>query len=646
MFDLFRSREKSTRYLLGGLLMLVALSMVITLIPGFGGGTGPTTNDQVIATIGKDTVTMREVQMSLNDTLRGRQIPNELISIYAPQIVNQVVSERAMAYFANEFGYSITDADVADIIQRQVPQLFEGGKFVGRDAYAQFLASNNTSISEYERRARLLAAMRRLQGAILEGMVVTPADIEKEYRARNERVTVDYAKIDPAKLRNEIKVTPDEINAHWATSKTSYRINEKRGFRLLIVDEAKIAETIQSNEADLRKVYEANKDSFRTQERVKARHILIKTQDKPKEQEEALKKKAEDLLAQIKGGADFAELAKKNSEDPGSAAKGGELEWYPRGQLAKAFEDTAFSLQPKQLSGVVKTEFGFHIIQTLEKETARLKPFEEVKADIVKEQAKQQVFDRMQAIADQADAALKKNPENAEQIAQQLNIHYYKIDKAAAGDPLPLIGSAVELNDALSQLKTKGEVTPVVTVANNRLVIAVLDEIFPPRQAELAEVQDQIRNTLISERAQRLLSERSNALMEKVKSMGGDLKKAAASMNIEVKSTGEFGREGQAEGIGPATLVEEAFRRDVGAVFGPVNASGANVVCKITAKTPADMAKLNEQRFDILLRLKGKKAQERRDLFEDGLMQYLKAKGIVKIHQDTVNRLVNSYKNS
>jgi len=645
MFDLFRSREKSTRYLLGGLLMLVALSMVITLIPGFGGGgTGYSSNDQVIAEIGKDTVTLREVQMSLNDTLRGKQIPNELISIYAPQIVNQVITERAMAYFASEFGYSITDADVADIIQRQVPQLFEGGKFVGKDAYAQFLASNNTSISEYERRARLLAAMRRLQGAILEGMVVTPADIEKEYRARNERVTVDYAKIDPAKLRNEIKVSQDEINAHWATSKASYRIGEKRGFRLLVVDEAKIAETIQSNEAELRKFYEANKDSFRTQERVKARHILVKAESKDKE--EAAKKKAEGLLAQIKGGADFADLAKKNSEDPGSATKGGELDWYPRGQLAKAFEDTAFSLQPKQLSGVVKTEFGYHIIQTLEKETARLKPFEEVKGDIVKEQAKQQVFDRMQQIGDQAIAALRKNPESAEQLAQQLNMHYYKVEKAAAGDPLPLIGNAVEFSDALAQLKTKGEVTPLVTVSNNRLVMAVLDEIFPARQAELAEVQDQIRNTITSERAQRLLSERSTALMEKVKSMGGDLRKAAASMNLEVKSSGEFGREGQVEGIGPASMVDEAFRRDIGAVFGPVNASGANVVCKVTAKTPADMAKLAEQRFDILLRLKGKKAQERRDLFEDGLLQYLKAKNIVKIHQDTVKRLVDSYKNS
>jgi peptidyl-prolyl cis-trans isomerase D len=647
MFDLFRSREKSTRYLLGGLLMLVALSMVITLIPGFGGGSMSSgANDQVIAEIGKDVVTLREVQMSLNDTLRGKQIPNELISIYAPQIINQVISERAMAYFASEFGYSITDADVADVIQRQVPQLFEGGKFVGKEAYAQFLASNNTSISEYERRARLLASMRRLQGAVLEGMVVTPQDIEKEFKSRFERATVDYAKIDPAKIRTEIKVTPEEINAHWATSKTSYRIPEKRGFRMLVVDEAKIAETIQANEADLRKVYDENKDSFRTPERVKARHILIKTQDKPKEQEEALKKKAEDLLKQIKGGADFAELAKKNSEDPGSAIKGGELDWYPRGQLAKAFEDSAFSMQPKQMSDVVKTEFGFHIIQTLEKENARLKPFEEVKADIAKEQSKQLVFDRMQAVADQANAALKKDPANAEQIAQQLNASYYKIEKASAGDPLPLIGTAADFTDALSQLKAKNEVTGVVQVPSNRLVMAVLDEIFPARQAELAEVQDQIKNTITSERAQRLLAERSAALMEKVKSLGGDLRKAAAAMNLEVKSTGEFGREGQAEGIGPASLVDEAFRRDVGAVFGPVNASGANVVCKVTAKIPADLSKLPEQRFDLLLKLKGKKAQERRDLFEDGLMQHLKAKGIVKIHNDTVKRLVDSFKSS
>ncbi len=646
MFDLFRSQQKTTKYLLGGLLSLVAISMVVTLIPGFGSGADGGLSDQVVAEIGKDQVMLREVQLGLNDTIRGKNIPPELISVYAPQIVNQIVTERAMAYYAKELGYNVTDEDVAQVIQLMVPQLFEGGKFVGKEAYAQFLAANNTSIPEFEKQARLRASLRRMQSAVLEGMVVTPEELEREYRARNEKVTIEFAKIDPVKIQSEIKVTPEEVNAHWASSKTQYKIQEKRSFRMVVVDEDKVGSSIQTNEGALRSYYDSNKDQFRTPERVKVRHILIKTLEKPKDQEEALRKKAEDLLKQIKGGADFAELAKKNSEDTVSAAKGGDLDWVARGQTVKPFEDAAFGLQPKQISDIVKSEFGFHIIQTMEKEPARLRPFEEVKDQIAKEQVKQQVYDRMQQIADQVRAALLKNPGAAEQLASEFKVGYAKVEKGGRGDVFPLVGQVTDIDNAVFDLQAKGNVTEVITTSSNKLVVAVLDEVFPARQAELSEVEAEIRKSIASERANRILSERGAALLEKVKSMGGDLRKAAASMGLEVKKAPEFGRDGNVEGLGTANYVEEAFRRDVGAVFGPVNVNGPLFVCKIMGKTPPDMSKFQEQRFDLLLRLKGQKAQERRDLFEDGILHNLQQRGVVKIHQDVVQRLIDTFKNS
>ncbi|MFN7935218.1 MAG: peptidylprolyl isomerase [Bryobacteraceae bacterium] len=646
MFDFFRSQQKTTKYLLGGLLSIVAISMVVTLIPGFGSSGSGGANDQVVAEVGKDQVMLREVQMGLNDTVRGKNIPPELVSVYAPQIVNQIVTERALAYYAKELGYQATDEDVAQVIQLMVPQLFEGGKFVGKEAYAQFLAANNTSITEFEKQARLRASLRRMQSAVLEGMVVTPEELEREYRARNEKVAIEFAKIDPVKIQSEIKVTPEEINAHWAVSKAQYKVQEKRAFRMVIVDEGKVSASIQTNEASLRAYYDANKEQFRTPERAKVRHILIKTMEKPKDQEEALKKKAEDLLKQIQGGADFAELAKKNSEDTVSAAKGGDLDWVARGQTVKPFEDAAFGLAPKQLSGIVKTEFGFHILQTMEKETARLKPFEEVKDQIAKDQSKQQVFDRMQQIADQVRSTLAKNPGAAEQIANDLKVGFAKVEKAGRGEVLPLVGQVTDIDNAVFDLKDKGAVTDIVTTSSNKLVVAVLDDIFPTRQAELSEVEGDIRKTIASERANRILSERAKALLDKVKSMGGDLRKAAASMNIEVKSAAEFGRDGNVEGLGTANYVEEAFRRDVGAVFGPVTVNGPLFICKITGKTPPDMSRFNEQRFDMLLRLKGQKAQERRDLFEEGILKSLQERGVVKIHQDVVKRLIDTFKNS
>lgn len=259
-----------------------------------------------------------------------------------------------------------------------------------------------------------------------------------------------------------------------------------------------------------------------------------------------------------------------------------------------------------------------------------MKPFEEVKDQIAKDQAKQQVFDRMQQIADQIRSALVKSPGAAEQLANENKVGFAKVEKVGRGEVLPLIGQVTDLDNTLFDLKEKGGVTEIVTTSTNELVIAVLDEVFPARQAELAEVEGEIRKTISSEHANRNVIERASALMASVKAMGGDLRKAAAAMKLEVKSAPEFGRR-KRERDGHGELCGRAFRRDVGAVFGPVTVNGPVFVCKITGKTPPDMAKFQEQRFDLLLRLKGQKAQERRDLFEDGVVNHLKQKGVVKI---------------
>ena len=173
----------------------------------------------------------------------------------------------------------------------------------------------------------------------------------------------------------------------------------------------------------MRRAYEQNKDRYRVPERVKARHILLMTQGKPKEDEAKAKAKAEDLLKQLKAGADFAELAKKNSDDPGSKDKGGDLDWVVRGQTVPEFENALFALKPKEISGVVKTQYGFHIIQALEKEQAHLKTLDEVKPELLAELRNQMGQNAVQApMLDNAEAALKKDPGQVDQIAAEYGL--------------------------------------------------------------------------------------------------------------------------------------------------------------------------------------------------------------------------------
>jgi peptidyl-prolyl cis-trans isomerase D len=641
MFDLFRSRAKAVRYLLGALLVLVALSMVITLIPGF--GSPAQADDPIVAEVGGEPLTVREVQANIQAALRGRTIPPDMVATYVPQYINQMIAERALAYQAGRMGFQVTETDLAQAIQSVFPQMFQDGKFVGREAYQSVLAQQNMTIAEFEANMRKQMLLTRLRNIALEGVLATPDEIEAEYRRKNEQVEIEYVSFAPDKLRAQIQVSPEEIAARFKRDAAGYRIPEKRSFQVVIVDEARVAAALELPEADLRRAYEASKDRYRTPERVKIRHILLKTTDKSKTEIESIRKRTEDLLKQIRGGADFAELAKKNSEDPGSAVNGGDLDWVARGQTVKNFEETAFSLQPKQLSGVVGTEYGFHILQLLDKQEARLKPFAEVKGELAGEAKRQAVLEKVQTSADQIHDQLVKSPRQAAEIARRFEAQLVTVDKAGSGDPIPEIGLNQPFMEAVGALR-QGEVTPIVPLQDNKLVVAALTDIIPARPAELAEVEKQIRQTLTDEKALEMAREKGQEAGRKLSGVAGDLKKLAQSTGGEFKTAPAFGRDGAAEGIGGAQFLAEAFVKPAGSVIGPIQVSGSFFVVKVTGKTEADMSKLPAERESMLLQIKRRKATERKDLFEDGIVDALIREGKVKIHDNAIRRLVAAYR--
>ena len=380
MFDLFRSRAKVTRYMMGGLLMMVAVMMVVTLIPGVNAPSR--TDSQVLAEIGGNELTWTEVQRTVQAQIQNKAFPPQMASVFIPQIADRMIAEYAMAYEAQRLGFVVTDADVTTTIRAMMPQLFEGENFAGREAYAAVLAQQNMTIPQFESILRKQLLIEKLQSLTMEGVVVSDREVEAEFHRSADQVKIEYILIDPAKLLPEVVLKPEELQAHFNANRSSYQLPEKRSAQILIVDEAVVAQAVTIPEAELRRAYDQNKDSYRLPERVHVRHILLKTTEKSAEEIAKIKIRAEELLKQIRQGADFAELAKKNSEDPGSAAKGGDLDWVVRQQTVKAFEEAAFSLKPKETSNVITTEYGFHILQVLEKQEARLRPFEEVKTQL------------------------------------------------------------------------------------------------------------------------------------------------------------------------------------------------------------------------------------------------------------------------
>jgi peptidyl-prolyl cis-trans isomerase D len=640
MFDLFRSREKAVRILLGALLVLVGLSMLTYLIPSYNTG-APGGEQSVVAEVNKEPITQLEVQKILQNSMRGGQIPPAILPTYVPQLVNNLVTERALVYEAQRLGYQVTDAEISQAIRQYLPQLFQDGQFVGKEAYAQYLAQQNMTIPEFEADVRRQLLVTRMRDVAVQGVVVTPQEIEQEYRRKNEKVKVEYVKFSSDKYKAEVQPTLDDMQQYFKLNQSRYTMPERRNMTLLIADQSKLEQTVSPTDADLQRIYTQEQAQFRVPEQVKVRHILLKTQGKPASEDAAIKAKADDILKQVKAGANFGDLVKKYSEDTASVPNGGEYTVQRNGQMVPEFENAAFTLKPGE-SEVVKTTYGYHIVQVMQHDPARLKPFEEVRAQIAEAWKKQRVSDMMQQIEDKAQPMLQKDPLHPEKVAQAFNMQVVPVADVEAGKPVAEIGPSPDFDQAITGLK-KGEVSAPVAIAGNKIVIAVVTDVQPSRPANFAEVQTQVHDAMVQARLAAAVQKHAKELADQAKANGGDLAKVAKSMGLEVKTSDEVTRTGAIEGVGSASYIQEAFRDPDGTVFGPIPTPDATIVVKVISHTQPDMTKLAEQRNTIRDSLKSQKAREMDGIFETGLREALIRQGKIKMYPEVIKRMIGSY---
>jgi peptidyl-prolyl cis-trans isomerase D len=645
MFDLFRSRAKVVRYMLGGILLLVALAMVVTLVPGWNMGSA-SADDLVIATVGKTEITMQQIQSKVQDLIQQKQIPAEMAQVYLPQIIDDTITGEAVAYQAQRMGFKVPDTDLAAAIRQAFPRFFNNGVLIDKAGYQETLAQMGLSIPDFENLMRQQMLKKRLDDLAAEGVIVTPQEVMAEYKRRNDKVKIAIVDFKPDTLKDQVKVTPDELQAYYNANKEGFRIPAKRDIALLIADQAKIAATIVVPDAQLQQYYDQNKDQYRTPDRVKVRHILLMTEGKPAADVPKIRAEAEDVLKQVKAnnGATFGELAKKYSEDPGSKDKGGDLGWIVRGQTVPEFEKTAFSLKPGQISGVITTQYGFHIIQVLDKQEAHLQTFDEVKDQIAAELKRQSVNDRMQSAIDQAHTALVKSPNQLQQIANQYNLQLVQAQNIAPGQSLPQIGQNQDVQAMLTGMK-KGDVSAVFQPKPTELAIAEVTNVTPSQIPPFSDVQSKVRDQYVSIRVLAVAKDRAKQALDEIKA-GEDMQKVAKSLGGEYKTPDAFNMQGAIEGIGSAAMFQEAFTKPVGALLGPLDVFNQELVAKILEKQPADMNGLAAQRDSLVFQLKQKKVQEQQQLFYDSILTQLIKEGKIKKHQATIRRLIASYQNN
>ena len=635
MFQFFRRRDKWVRVFLAALLLLVCIMLVVTLIPGIGDGSA-SSDELVMARIGGEKITGTELLRQLQQVARGGRLPPHLFPLYAPQLLQRLVTQKAILQEARRLGLTVSTEELLGEA-RLNPQLFPDGKFVGRDVVESQYGINLEQFQEELRDSLLELKLRRI---VIAGVAVSDQEVVREFHRRNDKLRIEYSVLKTDDVRSTLRVSGAEVAEFFKKNSSRYQVPERRQFRLLYLQTARVKDTVSVSEQELRRYYKQNLDRYRVEERVRASRILLKTVGKEPDEIEAVRKKAEEILERLRNGEDFGELARRYSDDAATTPKGGDLGWIVRGQIPE-FEKEVFSLEPGTLSDVIKTQYGFHIVKVHEHQRAHQQALKQVRNQILplitQEKARRAAEDRVQ----KAQSDLRENPGTFQAVAEQLGVPVLETDLLKRGEPLPNIGVSPALEDALfSATLEENEVTPMVPVPDG-FVVGFLVRIDPAHPAELAEVRQQVENDLRREQATQHVLSRMKDLAERARKLK-NLKRAAASRKLTVKSSEAFTSQDSVPDLGvPGGLWEAASSLSVGEIGGPLAVADGQVVFRLLEQQPAPAEELLRNSDTLrreLLRAKRNLAYE---LFADHLKARLEAEGKLQVDEAAMQRLTS-----
>jgi peptidyl-prolyl cis-trans isomerase D len=570
------------------------------------------------------------VRQQLNQIEQRNQVPKPLEALYAEQILKQLVFQKEIEYEAKRLGITVSDQERADRIRQYVPTAFNGGTFVGMDRYAaEVQARFQMAVPAFEELIRQGLLEEKFRKLVTDGISVGPAELQDEFRNKNEKVKLDYALIKPEDLEAKISTDDAEIRASYEKNKSKYQVPERRVARYAVVDVNQIRQSVRVSDDMLKLQYQSNIQQYQVPNRVHPQHILLMTVGKTDAEVEEIKKKAEDLLKQAKKGGKFDELAKKYSEDPGSKEKGGDLGWITQGQTVPEFEKTAFSLNPGQISDLVKTQYGFHIIKVLEKETAHTKPFDEVKESLrptlLLDQAEKQANDT----ANQLSATLRQSPKmSLDDLTKQFHLTVSETRPVSATDPLLELANSQEAKDAIFRLKPDEVNLPVRT--DRGYVVLSVKSVQLAHLGSLEEVRDRVITDLKRQRSTELAKSKADELTRRVKA-GEKFDSAARALGLEPKTSDSLARDGSIPGAASGKQVSGAFNLKAGDMAPPLNLGQNWFVYRVAEKTEANPAEFDKQKKQLTEAVLQSKRSLAFDAFRTALDNRLKQNGTLKL---------------
>jgi peptidyl-prolyl cis-trans isomerase D len=512
MFDFVRN---NTKIMMGLLFLLIIPSFVMFGIEGYsrfndGGVVVAKVNGNKIVQAEWDAAHKREV-----DRIRA-SMPNVDVKMFdTPEAkyatLERLVREQVIAAAAQKLHLVASDARLARELQQSpsIASLRSADGKLDMERYKQMVASQGMTPEMFETQVRADLSNRQVIQGVQASAYATPAQTQTALNAFMQRREAQILNFPAADFLSKVSLSDADLKAYYDKNAAQFQSPESADIEFVVLDIESQRQTVTVNEQDLKTYYEQNLQRLSSKEERRASHILITAaKDAPEAEKKAARAKAEDLLKLVKAKpASFAEVARKNSQDPGSAVKGGDLDFFGRGAMVKAFEDAAFSLKKSDISDVVESEFGYHIIQLTDIKSPKAQSFESLRPALEADLKKQQAQKKYAELAETFSNMVYEQSDSLKPVSDKLKLN---IQKASQVGRVPAVTATAKnllnhpallqalFSDASLQ---KNRNTEAVEVAPNTLVSARVVKHHPAATLPFADVKDTVKRNLTQEKA-------------------------------------------------------------------------------------------------------------------------------------------------
>jgi peptidyl-prolyl cis-trans isomerase D len=550
----FLRKQAQSPYIQAAILIIVIV--FIFWGTNFGNGGGPST----IATVNGQSIPTQAFQKTYDqmvdkyrERFGGKLPPNLLKNLgLKDQVLEQLIEQELIRQGAHKMGLTVSNEEVRRSIQKM--DVFRTSTGFDMKRYQRVLNANRLSVSDFEAGVRS-DLLRQKVLTLLSGFVrVSPQELKERFAYDYGEINLQYAALHADAFAGKVKVAEKDLTAFFKKNQNNYRTEPQVKVKYVSFPYTEQSEQ-KVKEAAIEAYYQRNIDKYRTPEKRRARHILIKTS--PSDSSEVLarkRQKIEKILARARKGEDFAKLAKEYSED-GSATNGGDLGFFSRGQMVTPFEKAAFSLAKGQISDIVKTRFGFHIIKLEDIRPAQTTPLAKVKKSI---EAKLRQQEAKKLALQKANKAYEQIilSGSLEKYAKQHSIAIKETDYFSRQSPPAEFAENKAFLEAAFKLRT-GELSSLLT-GQNSCAIIFIEGMKKPEVPPLAQVRDKVQKDFIASQAERLARETAQNLLAEVKS-GADLEAKAKGLDLKVKETGFFSRQQSTGADLPPQVLQEGL---------------------------------------------------------------------------------------